>query len=591
MIGALRVRGIRIRQSCNSTISSNRHSISCHSRRSSTKSKTTFNFNSNDFTTTSSSPLRTFSYCILGGAVVGSVASARYVYDQVGGNMEGLRRSLSFYKLAIPTYLQYRLLQYQKSPDEAWHELDQIASREGLDKILELQGFYIKCGQMAAANIGNAFPKVWQTSMSILQDNCPSRSLDEVKEIIHAEYGSDTAMTDVFEWFDPIPIGSASIGQVHRAKLRDGGREVAVKIQYPDVERLFRGDVRTLIMFCKVAQPVHVPALEEIEQQFMTEFDYRAEARHLEQVRSNMINAGFNKYCEVPKSHPEYCTKRILMMDYIPGDKLAVGLERDLERLAARTGKRKDELKLTLRQAKDEDTAIITGKGTGGPSAKEFDQYLTILNAQRRIKNMQHILYNIALAWWLPGAQYKVYGEEAPPINHARLIDTLFEIHGHQILVNGYFNGDPHPGNLLLMNHSNRLGLIDYGQVKQLTKRQRLQLCKLTIALANDDKEEVVRVMTESGFRTKRMDADIVYLYSKVSFDEDNARITNGLHIQEFMEYLDAKDPVEHLVKDFVMVSRVTILLRGVAHALQQGRSVAKVWKPIAERVLLEETE
>ena len=67
---------------------------------------------------------------------------------------------------------------------------------------------------------------------------------------------------------------------------------MVVKVRYPNVERLLRGDVRTITMFAQVAQPVHVPALQEIEKQFMTEFDYVQEGQQLDQVRKNLTKAG-----------------------------------------------------------------------------------------------------------------------------------------------------------------------------------------------------------------------------------------------------------------------------------------------------------
>jgi len=75
-----------------------------------------------------------------------------------------------------------------------------------------------------------------------------------------------------------VPLGAASIGQVHRAKLRTG-EEVVIKIQYPNVKELFKTDIATIKAFCRLAQPVHLPMLDEIEKQFMTEFDYRSEVR------------------------------------------------------------------------------------------------------------------------------------------------------------------------------------------------------------------------------------------------------------------------------------------------------------------------
>ena len=84
-------------------------------------------------------------------------------------------------------------------------------------------------------------------------------------------------------------------------------------------------------------------------------------------------------------------------------------------------------------------------------------------------------------------------------------------IHGHEVLVDGYFNGDCHPGNILLLrdDYGNpSLGLIDYGQVKKLSKETRLLFAKLIIALDKDDKEEIVNLMKEAGMKTKNMDPE-----------------------------------------------------------------------------------
>lgn len=85
------------------------------------------------------------------------------------------------------------------------------------------------------------------------------------------------------------------------------------------------------------------------------------------------------------------------------------------------------------------------------------------------------------------------------------------------------------------------------GQVKTLTKEQRHLFCKIIIALADEDKDTVVALMTEAGFRSKRMDPNIIYLYAKVSYDEDNKELTNGKHIQLFMEDLQNMDPIIQL--------------------------------------------
>jgi aarF domain-containing kinase len=109
------------------------------------------------------------------------------------------------------------------------------------------------------------------------------------------------------------------------------------------------------------------------------------------------------------------------------------------------------------------------------------------------------------------------------------------------------------------------LGLIDYGQVKRLTKETRVLFAKILIALDDDNREEVVRLMKEAGFKTKNMDPEVIYLYAKVSYDEINDRILGGKHVQYFMEDLEARDPIVELPKELLMASRCSLLLRGLA--------------------------
>ena len=73
-----------------------------------------------------------------------------------------------------------------------------------------------------------------------------------------------------------------------------------------------------------------------------------------------------------------------------------------------------------------------------------------------------------------------------------------------------------------------------------------------------------------------------MYKYARVAFDQDNREITGGKHIQLFMEDIENADPVVELPRNFIMVSRCSLLLRGLAHALGQSRSIAELWKPIA---------
>ena len=297
---------------------------------------------------------------------------------------------------------------------------------------------------MCAANIGNAFPEIWQDTMAILQDEVPARDFEEIMETLRSELDFETT----FQSFDPNPIGCASIGQVHRAVLKDGTK-VVVKVRYPDVERLLRGDVRTMTLFCEVAQPVHVPALLEVEKQFQTEFDYREEAQILATVRSNLEKAGLcgpDKLCVVPKPYMDYCTKRVLVMEELNGDKLAVALKRDMQTYAERSGQTIEEFLAEQKIA--EQKAEEKGEDLQGFTSQEFNLFIAVQDAKRKAANASKRLYNTTVGW-MPGMQAKEYEDRSVlTLNHAQLVDDLIYIHGHEVLVDGFFNGDPHPGML-----------------------------------------------------------------------------------------------------------------------------------------------
>ena len=342
------------------------------------------------------------------GTILTTAAAITYINNHVGGS-DGLVRTVSFYSLAIPKYIQYRAHMIMQSPDDVWDELHAETSKAGLDKIMELQGFYVKSGQMAAANIGNAFPKIWQDTMSVLHDECPSEPFEVVKSIVESEYGCD--LHDVFETFEETPIGAASIGQVHRATLKSDGSKVVVKVMYPGVENTFRGDVRTIKMFCEVAQPVHVAPLIEIEKQFMTEFYYVLESQQLDKVRKNMMAADIagdsSKLCAIPRPHLDLCTKRILVMDELNGNKLVTELKNDMNRQMERMNHSLEKFggdEEEMQKSFTKEFAL----GENGPTSEQYETLIKLLDAKRRAVNAYAALYNYSVGL-IPGTKLKKY--------------------------------------------------------------------------------------------------------------------------------------------------------------------------------------
>ena len=154
---------------------------------------------------------------------------------------------------------------------------------------------------------------------------------------LQSEFGQD--FNDVFESIDPVALGSASIGQVHRAKLRRGigsssnwlhGEDVAVKVMHSGAEDRFHHDFHVFRWLCKVALSGWEPILDECYRQIMTEFDYRQEADSLELVRYHTMNSPFKNRVKVPQPLTELCTKEVLVMEMLHGKKLSETVENDL---------------------------------------------------------------------------------------------------------------------------------------------------------------------------------------------------------------------------------------------------------------------
>ncbi|CAN0519191.1 unnamed protein product, partial [Ectocarpus sp. 8 AP-2014] len=104
------------------------------------------------------------------------------------------------------------------------------------------------------------------------------------------------------------------------------------------------------------------------------------------------------------------------------------------------------------------------GEAVVSPGVVRMGLWRGLLWGRATTSNAGRFLYNTLLAP-VAGATRLEYQKARLPLNTEKLIETLFRVHGHQIFVDGAFNGDPHPGNILL-TPDGKLGLIDYGQVQ-----------------------------------------------------------------------------------------------------------------------------
>lgn len=207
----------------------------------------------------------------LGACVGGTAALATYGYS----TDEGFRRLVDFNRLVIPIACHYKFVEITGGTDDAFERLHETYANRVLEIVLEMKGYYVKLAQFASSFTA-ALPKQYVERLRTLQDEAPHKDMSIVRGIIEDEL--NTTMDDVFSEFDPEPLGAASIGQVHRAVLRENGAEVVVKVQYPEAERNFLIDMDLFRRACRVFSPGFVGVLEQVQSTFKNEFDYIAEA-------------------------------------------------------------------------------------------------------------------------------------------------------------------------------------------------------------------------------------------------------------------------------------------------------------------------
>jgi aarF domain-containing kinase len=514
----------------------------------------------------------------------------------------GVHRSLYFWAHALPIWLAYRsvkvsydirgavsdwadahpdgyaavLLQplclpggmsREDAAQEAYDVLNRRFATTIYDVIVRLRGYYIKLGQVGSLR-PDVLPEAWVDELAKLQDAAPAESFANIRAVVEAELGAP--LEEAFLSFEATPLGSASVAQVHRATLKDG-REVAVKVQFPGVESVFAADMSAVRLFVRFAQPEHLVFLDEIERQFMTEFDFEREAAFLSVFSEALDRSPFRKQVVVPKPVPELTTRNVLTMEFLSGEKLVTALRRLHERIAGDEG-------LTLKELTERN------KHAKALSNAQVRIYSSIFYASDALANSARFLFNWTAGWFVPPLGYK---HRTPPIAVPRLIDTLLDVHAFQLFDIGAFNGDPHPGNLMLLDDA-RMGLIDFGQVKTLGMLERAVIGRLFDALDRGDRTESVRWYKAMGHRSERDDHDVLFELARLGYDYDDAQTRGGRNVQLYFEHLMERDKLTMGNDMWVLPSRMLILLRGLASALHYDVHAAKPFAHAGRRFLEE---
>jgi predicted unusual protein kinase regulating ubiquinone biosynthesis (AarF/ABC1/UbiB family) len=275
---------------------------------------------------------------------------------------------------------------------------------------------FVKLGQLLSTRADLLQP-AYAEALARLQDNVAPFPFEEVVRIVEGEL--QVRLSKGFASFDEAPVAAASLGQVHRAVLRNG-RPVAVKVQRPGVREQVAQDLETLgevasllERFSSVTRSVDVQALlDQFRTTILAELDYQQEARNTSMLARHLRGV---RGVLVPLPVDDYTTSRVLTMDYVPGTKI---------------------------------TAV---------SPVEWTE-----------------------------------------VDGRALAEALFRAYLQQILVDGFFHADPHPGNVLLTT-DHRLGLVDVGMVGRLSTALQERLFRLLLAIADSDDAEASTVVVALG--------------------------------------------------------------------------------------------
>ena len=320
--------------------------------------------------------------------------------------------------LASRAELQEELTEEQRVSAARDPKAEELAS--DLEK---LGPTFIKIGQLLSTRADLLSPPYLE-ALSRLQDSVAPFSYAEVEEIVTAELG--VRISKAFAEFEPEPVAAASLGQVHRARLRDG-RPVAVKVQRPGIRDQILEDLEA---FKEVAELVdeHAEAgsqplaetVEEFRKALLAELDYKQEARNLVQIGENL--AEFERIV-VPLPVEDYTRFRVLTMDYVHGRKVT-----------------------------------------------DFSPLMRL------------------------------------ELDGSALADELFRAYLKQILIDGFFHADPHPGNVFV-TEDDRLALIDLGMVARISSEMQEKLLKLLLAVSEGRSDEAARQAIAIGRKQDRFDA------------------------------------------------------------------------------------
>jgi ubiquinone biosynthesis protein len=381
-----------------------------------------------------------------------------------------------------------------------------VRLRQALD---DLGPTFVKFGQLLSTR-SDIIPEGVLFELQKLQDTVASIPLEVAQAVIERELG--TPVEKLFAGLDPVPLGSASIGQVYEARLH-GGEQVAVKVQRPEAPERVAADLALMrdlaaLLDARFGDRIFIDVKElvaEFEGVIRRELDYEAEARNARRFAANFAGTPV----KIPAIYTELSTARVLTMEFIEGTRFY-----DIRPLLLTPAER------------------------------------------RRVATM---------------------GAEA-------IFKMAFE--------DGFFHGDPHPGNLILTPQG-ELALLDFGMVGFMSRGDIEALSRLFIAVIQRDAAAALRGLEGLGVRyapevrepLEQELSEFLYKYSGLSVGE----VTLGQALSELISlvrrYRLSMPPV------FPLLTKALVTAEALARSIDPTINVYEIAQPYARRLLRERLE
>jgi ubiquinone biosynthesis protein len=372
--------------------------------------------------------------------------------------------------------------------------------------LIELGPTFVKLGQVFSVR-PDVLPTDILRELQGLQDRVPPMPADDVRHVIESEL--DLPLEQVFEAFDFEPVGSASIAQVHRARLA-GGEEVAVKVQRRGIAQSIRSDMHILYSLATILEKrlklpgLHTPStiVREFDVAITSELDFTQEMRAAERFHRAFAD---HPDVLVPRPHPRWSTRRVLVMD------------------------------------------LMTGR--------PLKEHLGVTRATPESRRLAHILMDCAY---------------------------------QQIFEDGFFHGDPHPGNIFV-TEDGKVVLLDFGLCGTLTAPMQDTIIAAFTAMVFRDAETLAMTVYRAGGTKGRVDLK--------EFRNEIERMMDkyhGLSLDDVSQNPDALMEVVQLAArfkidlppEFAVLSRTFGLIEGSIRGLLPGVDIVEEVKPYAHRLV-----